>query len=112
MNSELFIKNKTMLQLFKQLQQDGTIPKIDDDYFKNLIVQFDFTFPQSVCPGISNMEIAICRFVGMSLFYILSYTIFPKRLLRLVKNIFGKKFQAGSLFEQRVHDSLVRRQLL
>ena len=99
-------------ELFKQLQQDGTIPKIDDDYFKNLIVQFDFTFPQSVCPGISNMEIAICRFVGMSLFYILSYTIFPKRLLRLVKNIFGKKFQAGSLFEQRVHDSLVRRQLL
>lgn len=98
-------------ELFKQLQQDGTIPKIDDDYFRNLIVQFDCTFPQSVCPGISNLEIAACRLFGMSLFYILSYTLYPKRLLRLAKNIFGKKFQAGSLFEQRVHDSMVRARL-
>jgi radical SAM superfamily enzyme YgiQ (UPF0313 family) len=99
-------------ELFNDLYHDGTIPKIDDEYFKDLIVQFDFTFPKSVCPGISNLEIAVCRFMGMSLFYFLSYTLYPKRLWRLAKNIFGKKFHAGSLFEQRIHDSLVRARLL
>jgi radical SAM superfamily enzyme YgiQ (UPF0313 family) len=98
-------------ELFNDLQQNGTIPKIDDEYFQSLIVQFDFTFPQSVCPGVSNLEIAAIRFVGMSLFYILSYTLYPKRLWRLAKNIFGGNFQAGSLFEQRVRDSLVRTRL-
>jgi len=98
-------------ELFNELQKDGTIPKVDDEYFKSLIVQFDFTFPQSVCPGISNVEIAVGRFIGMSSFYLLSYILSPKRLWRLLKNIFGKNFQAGSLFEQRVHDSLVRARL-
>ena len=99
-------------ELFNELRENGAIPKIDDEYFKNLIIQFDFTFPQSNYSGVSNFEIITCRFIGMSLFYILSYTLYPKRLWRLIKNILGKKFQAGSLFEQRVHDSLVRARLL
>ena len=99
-------------ELFDELQENGTISKIDDEYFKNLIVQFDFTFPQSVCPNVSNLEISVYRLIGMSLFYVLSYAIRPIRLWRLIKNIFGEGFQASSLFEQRIHDFFVRKSLI
>lgn len=98
-------------ELFEELQKDGTIPKIDDQYFRDLIVQFDFTHIQSVCQNVPKWEIAFYRLIGMSTFYVISYIFYPKRLWSLVMGALSKKFQPNSLFEQRVFDHLRRASL-
>ncbi len=98
-------------EIFYELQADGTIPELNDTYFHNLLVQFDFTLAHSVCKNVPSWEIAAYRFFGMSSFYVLSYLMRPARLWRLFRNITGKDFHANSLFEQRIFDLLKRSQL-
>ena len=98
-------------ELFEELRENGTIPSIDDDYFQNLLIQFDFTCTQSVCPNVFQWEIALYRFSGMCMFYVVSNMLFPKRLWNLLKGILGVNVQSKSLFEQRVLDHFNRRKL-
>jgi radical SAM superfamily enzyme YgiQ (UPF0313 family) len=98
-------------ELFEELQKNGTIPSIGDDYFQTLLIQFDFTRIQSVCPNVFQWEIAFYRLFGMGMFYATSYMLYPKRLWSLLKGILSKKYQPKSLFEQRVLDHLKRTSL-
>ncbi len=102
-------------EIFNELRRDGTI-KLDDEYFHNLLVQFDFTRQTSVCCHVPSWEIAFYRFAGMGLFYIFSYLLHPKRLWHLVWSLSrllkkGQGFQANSMFEQRIYEYLKREQL-
>ncbi len=96
-------------ELFRELQDEGAIGQIDDEYFGNLMTQFDFTVTRTFCRNVSPSQIVFLRVVGMSFFYGLSYLRSPGKIFRLVKSVFQQRFQPRSLFEQRVYDFAVRR---
>jgi len=98
-------------ELYDELRAEGAIPEISDEYFNNLLVQFDFTVAKGYCRHVASRELAIYRFLGMSLFYTISYLLYPRRLIRLIGSILKKDFQPRSLFEQRIYDNLNRRRL-
>ena len=99
-------------ELFFNLQKSGVIAELDDGYFKSLLGQFDFTATKAYCANIPGWELAIYRFLGMVMFYSLSYLFFPRRIWRVLKSIFGSKFQPGSLAEQRIYDYVVRKRMM
>ena len=99
-------------ELFFNLQKSGVIAELDDGYFKSLLGQFDFTATKAYCANIPGWELAIYRFLGMVMFYSLSYLFFPRRIWRVLKSIFGSKFQPGSLAEQRIYDYVVRNRMM
>jgi hypothetical protein len=55
-------------ELFEELRRDGTIPKIDDAYFEDLLLQFDATVNKSYCRHVGGRELAYYRVLGMGLF--------------------------------------------
>ena len=85
--------------------------KLDDNYIKRLLVQFDLTKSFSYCDNVPGKVLMILRFLGFSVSYVLIYTFRPKKIFDLVINIFRKKFTANSLIEQRVYDMIVRSKL-
>jgi radical SAM superfamily enzyme YgiQ (UPF0313 family) len=95
-------------ELFDELRRQNVIGKIDDEYFANLMTQFDFTITKSFCRHVRTLEILVYRVLGMAVFYLVSYLRSPRRLARLLKSIFRSHFQPRSLFEQRIFDFVVR----
>lgn len=96
-------------ELFDELNRNGAFGTIEDEYFENLMTQFDFTMTKTYCRHAGSFEIMLYRIFGMGLFYFLSYVRSPKRLIRLIKGLIQKSsFQPRSLFEQRVYDFIVR----
>ena len=96
-------------ELFDELNRENAFGKIKDEYFENLMMQFDFTLSKTYCRHIGALEILIYRVLGMGAFYLLSYLRSPSRIGRLIKSLFQKTpFQPRSLFEQRVYDFIVR----
>ncbi len=91
-------------ELFQQCKDEGLLDEVNDEYFDDLIGQFDFTITRTYCPNVPGLEMAIYRFIGMSSFYALSYLLFPKRIWRVIKGIWNKDFTPGSLAEQRIMD--------
>jgi len=97
-------------ELFKQLEEQKII-KIDDKYFKSLLVQFDLTKSISYSNNVSGIILMILRFVGFSISYLSIYLSRPKKIIDLIFNIFKKKFVANNLIEQRVYDMIIRSKL-
>ncbi|AVM75632.1 B12-binding domain-containing radical SAM protein [Magnetospirillum gryphiswaldense] len=98
-------------ELFNELRAEGRIPELDDTYFNSLVTQFDFVTGVAYCRNIPGWEIAIYRFLGMVIFYSLSYLCYPKRIWRVIRGITKNNFSPRSLAEQRVCDYLGRRKL-
>lgn len=98
-------------ELYAELCEEGRIPEPNDDYFDDLLIQFDFTILESYCRAVPGWELGAYRIMGMSLFYGLSYLLHPKRLIQVIYGVISGKFQPGNLFEQRVFDFVVRRRL-
>ncbi len=97
-------------ELFTELEKEGRLGKIDDNYFKHLITQFDLTIPSSFCRAISGVELMIYRALGFAVYYTLSYLRSPSKIKRLwVMWFTDKPFKAHSLFEQRMYDIKARR---
>jgi radical SAM superfamily enzyme YgiQ (UPF0313 family) len=96
-------------ELFEQLKDKGKITAINDKYFEDLLIMYDMTETKNFCPHIFPLELNFYRFLGMSLFYILSYLSHPQKILRVIKSFFSKTtFVASSVFEQRLFDILAR----
>ena len=93
-------------ELFDYLIETKKIPSINEDYFKSLLCQMDLTESSNYCENIGERELAFYRFVGMSLFYSLSYILFPKRIFRSLKNIFFTK-KTDTVFEQRLMEFII-----
>ena len=99
-------------ELYRELVADGSIPALDDAYFRNLILQFDFTSSASVCKHVPAWQLMTLRIGGQLLFYGTAYALHPKRIVRLINSAFKSRFQANNLFEQRLYDFLVRLRML
>ena len=81
--------------MFEKLIKEKKI-KIDDNYFKALHAQFDFTKGDSYCENVSGRTLAILRLVGFALCYATIYISRPKRIFSLFKSIIqgkGRKVQ-------------------
>ena len=93
--------------MFEKLKKEKKI-KIDDNYFKALHAQFDFTKGDSYCENVSGRTLAILRLVGFALCYATIYISRPKRIFSLFKSIIQGKFFAKNLFEQRIYEFYLR----
>ena len=94
-------------ELFEKLRREKKLI-VDDNYFKKLIVQFDFTKGDSYCENISAPMIVILRFLGFSMCYLTIYITRPKMVYRLIKNIFQKRFLPNNILEQRLFEFYLR----
>lgn len=94
-------------QLFRELQEDGTIPKeLNNEYFESLVNFMDPTSTKAFCKGVSGRELAFWRFFGMATFFGLNYLIRPWRFVRFVRNVW--KYESTTVLEQRVGAILER----
>ncbi len=87
-------------ELFKDLINKKRI-KVTDEYFQSLACQMDLSKSSNLCEKIGPKELGFYRIIGMSLFYILSYLLYPGRIIRSIRNIFFT-FKTDTVFEQRV----------
>lgn len=99
-------------EIYEQLIDDGTIPAVNDDYFANLILQFDFSVAKSYTPHLSGASLVVWRAIGQFGFYAISYAMRPWRAANLFKGIVRPGTRADNLFEQRIFDFFARRKLL
>ena len=99
-------------ELYDELRAKKQIGSLNDQYFHDLLIQFDFKMMISYCDNVPGWELADQRFLAMGLFYAISYGRHPTRLIRLIRSLLSKDFQAHNVFEQRVYDYLVRARLL
>ncbi|MBI3506482.1 MAG: B12-binding domain-containing radical SAM protein [Proteobacteria bacterium] len=98
-------------EIYNDLRASGEIPEVSDEYFHNLVVQFDFTSSRAFCRNVPAPEIAFYRFVGMASFYLLTYALRPKRVLRLFNVLVRRTESPANLFEQRIFDYLGRKRM-
>ena len=64
---------------------------MDDEYFLKLTSYSDMSHSYSYSPHLSNRMLTIYRLGGMLMFYIISFTLHPKRIFRLFANVKNKK---------------------
>jgi radical SAM superfamily enzyme YgiQ (UPF0313 family) len=100
-------------EIFAGLYEDGVV-KLNDDYFMSLVSfngKFSLLKPQGVTnPRISGFELATVRLTFMLLNYGLSYLLFPRRILRTIRNLVVGK-NSATVFENRLQDALHRRKV-
>ena len=98
-------------ELYDQLRNENKLPPPNDEYIVSLLVYFDLTKSVSYCERVSGPKLALLRLLVYALFYPLAYLLYPKRLVSVVKNLFGATFKPSNVFEQRVYDVFARTKL-
>ena len=98
-------------ELFNYLRDTGRIVETEDKYFESLLCQFDLTQSSQYCEYIGPRELGFYRFIGMSIFYFLSYLLYPKRIVRSFRNILITK-RTETAFEQRIVEMLEVKRLI
>ena len=98
-------------EIFRNLCEQGLI-EFNDDYFMSL-VSFNGKFSMLKPQGVSNknmwaVELAALRLAFMLLNYSIGYLLYPKRILRTVRNLFTNAASA-TVFENRLQDMLHHR---
>ena len=78
-------------ELFDQLHDNNQIAKMNDEYFLNLTSYSDMRHSYSYSPYLSNRMLTFYRLGGMLMFYIISFTLHPKRIFRVLANVKNKK---------------------
>ena len=78
-------------ELFDELHKSGKIKSMDDEYFLNLTSYSDLLHSYSYSPHLNNAVLTFYRLSGMLMFYIISFTLHPKRIFRLFSNVKNKK---------------------
>lgn len=88
--------------LFRLLRTDGTIPALNDRYFRTLLALRDPTQPASYCKAVGGFELQMWRVVTMAVFYAMSFTFRPIRLLRVIGSLFSPKRKRETTLENRL----------
>ncbi len=83
-------------ELFRQLQAEGRINDLDDDYFYRLSAYADITKTYSYCRALSKRELLFARLVGTFLFYSLAWIIRPWRPFIIIKNSISGHLESRS----------------
>lgn len=95
--------------LFKELLEKNEVGPINDQYFEDLIVLYDFTFAKSFSRHLSSAELLFYRVFGLAIFYSLAYIKKPIRGAKvLLHYFFGRRLIPENLFEQRISDAYAR----
>jgi len=95
-------------ELYERLRKEGKLPEPNDEYIANLLVYFDFTKSISYCEHVRGRTLTFYRILTYMLFYSLAYLAYPKRIIRVVKNLFAPTFKPSNVLEQRLSDILAR----
>ena len=93
-------------ELFDYLLKEKKI-KLDDNYFHSLATLSHYNLtPTNVSYNeyMGKYELYFYRMIGMTLSYLVSYLIRPKRIFRTIKSIFGDS--STTVVEQRFKDYL------
>ena len=93
-------------ELFDQLQNEGLIEKLDDDYFRSLAAFLDPTLQSRFCKAMSGRELTFWRVLIMGSCFSLSFALRPWRLARLLFNVVRDRSE--TVLEHRIA-VLVRR---
>ena len=99
-------------ELFDELRAAGGMA-LDDAYFLSLqSLNSDYTHrrPITFNAHMGAREIAFYRLFFMATNYLLSYLLFPSRIVRTIRNLVSTT-QAATVLEHRLKDMLVRRGL-
>ena len=73
-------------EIFEDLQRDGRIGELDDEFFFSLGAYSDLTHAVSWSEHVSDRVLGLYRILGMGLFYSVSFARRPWRLVRLLAN--------------------------
>jgi radical SAM superfamily enzyme YgiQ (UPF0313 family) len=98
-------------ELYRELLASGVLPQPTDDYFRNLLSQFELVSPITFCRRMPTWTIVPIRLAGFALFYCLAYLLHPSRMLRVARATLSNSFRPGNLFEQRMSDLFARRRI-
>jgi anaerobic magnesium-protoporphyrin IX monomethyl ester cyclase len=93
-------------ELFVQLQREGRLGQMDDQYFEMLAVYADLTRSQSWTEHVSHRQLLAFRHLAMAAFYARSFARRPQRLFSLVHNVYTGRHQTR--LDRNVGDILNR----
>jgi len=78
-------------ELFDQLYKNGQIGNLNDTYFNNLSSNSNLFNSYSYSRHVGTRMLAFYRLGGMLIFYIVSFTLHPKRIFQLFSDIINKR---------------------
>ena len=87
-------------ELFTYLQMTRKIEELDDSYFEGLMIFMGLGKSSNICENVGPRELGFYRFIGMSMFYGLSYLLHPSHILRSIRNY--KISRSDTVFEERL----------
>ena len=96
-------------EIFDELIGEGKIMVNDDYFFKLTSLNGDYlaTDIPVVNDNINGRVLGVVRLVSVLINYSISYLLYPKRIIRLIRNIYSEN-NASTVFEHRVKDFLKR----
>lgn len=97
-------------EIFAELAAKGKI-KVDDQYFLALTsLNSDYTAvnPMTANENIGAQELALYRIGFMLMNYGLGYILYPRRIVRTIRNILSDS-KSATVFEHRIKDAFKRR---
>jgi len=101
-------------ELFHTLHQTGRIV-LDDRYFVGLTSNYtDYTNTHLMTfnAELSARQLALLRAAFVLTGYALGYVLYPRRIVRTVRNVFFRSHEAATVFEHRFKDTLDRLKVL
>lgn len=90
--------------LFDRLRAAGRINRVDERYFFDLTAYIKLTQAISYTDHVSSRMLAAYRFLGLVMFYGLSFLLHPRRLFRILRNL--RSPQADTRIEQFIKSIL------
>lgn len=97
-------------ELFRNLRQEGRIPELSDSYYFELADYSDLSKAVSWSTDLSASSLLWFRTVGMLSFYVVSYSLRPWRLVKLVLNLLQDRQE--SRIERALSDLFKRKYTL
>lgn len=99
-------------ELFRGLEEEGKIKKLDSEYFLMLTSYSDLRYSYSYSPHLSNRELTFYRLGGMALFYSVSYLLRPARLFTVLANLIkGKEESRLDLALHNIKDRILSKKI-
>ncbi|MBX3414079.1 MAG: cobalamin-dependent protein [Pirellulales bacterium] len=93
-------------ELFDELRADGSIPAVDDSFFKSLTVYTNPFSSKHYCKGATSRELVVWRFAIILLFYLVQFSLRPWRFISFFRSAYQNRYTTYT--EQRFGQSLRR----
>jgi radical SAM superfamily enzyme YgiQ (UPF0313 family) len=96
-------------ELYRQLRAEGRLPPPGDEYFRWLFNYLDLSTGESMSfsEHLTNRQVAAARFFGTALFYLVSLTLRPWRVVQLLYHLLVGRYE--TVLESGLAGFLARR---